>query len=154
MQKKSIDVMVGLFVLLGAAALLFLALKAGNMSSFSFDQTYTVTTNFDNIGGLKTNAAVKSAGVLVGRVEEIKLDNQKFQATVILKMEKKYLFPKDTSAKILTAGLLGEQYIGLEAGGDEQMLAAGDKIKMTQSAVVLENLISQFLFSKAAEGKE
>lgn len=154
MQKKSIDVMVGLFVLLGAAALLFLALKAGNMSSFSFDQTYTVTTNFDNIGGLKTNAAVKSAGVLVGRVSEIRLDNQKFQATVVLKMEKKYLFPKDTSAKILTAGLLGEQYIGLEAGGDEAMLAAGDKIKMTQSAVVLENLISQFLFSKAAEGKE
>lgn len=154
MQKKSIDVMVGLFVLLGAAALLFLALKAGNMSSFSFDQTYQVTTKFDNIGGLKPNAAVKSAGVLVGRVAEIKLDNSTFQATVVLKMEKKYLFPKDTSAKILTAGLLGEQYIGLEAGGDEQMLVAGDKIKMTQSAVVLENLISQFLFSKAAEGKE
>ena len=154
MQKKSIDVLVGLFVLLGAAALLFLALKAGNMSSFSFDQTYQVTTKFDNIGGLKPNAAVKSAGVLVGRVAEIKLDNRTFQATVVLKMEKKYLFPKDTSAKILTAGLLGEQYIGLEAGGDEQMLVAGDQIKMTQSAVVLENLISQFLFSKAAEGKE
>lgn len=154
MQKKSIDFMVGIFVLLGAAALLFLALKAGNMSSFSFDKTYEVTTKFDNIGGLKPNAAVKSAGVLVGRVAEIQLDNRTFQATVILKMEKRYQFPKDTSAKILTAGLLGEQYIGLEAGGDEQNLVAGDKIKMTQSAVVLENLISQFLFSKAAEGKE
>lgn len=154
MQKKSIDFMVGIFVLLGAAALLFLALKAGNMSSFSFDKTYEVTTKFDNIGGLKPNAAVKSAGVLVGRVAEIQLDNRTFQATVVLKMEKRYQFPKDTSAKILTAGLLGEQYIGLEAGGDEQNLVAGDKIKMTQSAVVLENLISQFLFSKAAEGKE
>ena len=154
MQKKSIDFMVGIFVLLGAEAILFLALKAGNMSSFSFDKTYEVTTKFDNIGGLKPNAAVKSAGVLVGRVAEIQLDNRTFQATVILKMEKRYQFPKDTSAKILTAGLLGEQYIGLEAGGDEQNLVAGDKIKMTQSAVVLENLISQFLFSKAAEGKE
>jgi phospholipid/cholesterol/gamma-HCH transport system substrate-binding protein len=154
MQKKSIDFMVGIFVLLGAAALLFLALKAGNMSSFSFDKTYELTTKFDNIGGLKPNAAVKSAGVLVGRVAEIQLDNRTFQATVVLKMENRYQFPKDTSAKILTAGLLGEQYIGLEAGGDVQNLVAGDKIKMTQSAVVLENLISQFLFSKAAEGKE
>lgn len=154
MQKKSIDVWVGLFVLLGAAALLFLALKAGNMSSLSFDKTYDVITKFDNIGGLKPNAAVKSAGVVVGRVGEIRFDDKSFQATVVLKMEKRYSFPKDTSAKILTAGLLGEQYIGLEAGGDVNNLAAGDKITMTQSAVVLENLISQFLFSKAAEGKD
>lgn len=154
MQKKSIDFLVGIFVLLGAAALLFLALKAGNMSTISFDKTYEVTTRFDNIGGLKTNAAVKSAGVLVGRVSEIKLDSQTFQANVIIKMENRYQFPKDTSAKILTAGLLGEQYIGLEAGGDINNLVNGDRIKMTQSAVVLENLISQFLFSKAAEGKE
>ncbi len=154
MQKKSIDVWVGLFVLLGAAALLFLALKAGNMSSLSFEKTYDVITKFDNIGGLKPNAAVKSAGVVVGRVGEIRFDDKSFQATVVLKMEKRYSFPKDTSAKILTAGLLGEQYIGLEAGGDVNNLAAGDKITMTQSAVVLENLISQFLFSKAAEGKD
>jgi phospholipid/cholesterol/gamma-HCH transport system substrate-binding protein len=154
MQKKSIDIWVGMFVLLGAAALLFLALKAGNMSSFSFDKTYEVTTKFDNIGGLKPNAAVKSAGVVVGRVGEIKFDDKSFQALVILKMDKRYNFPKDTSAKILTSGLLGEQYIGLEAGGDVENLAAGEKIKMTQSAVVLENLISQFLFSKAAEGKD
>jgi len=154
MQKKSIDFWVGIFVLLGAASLLFLALKAGNMSSLSFEQTYDVTTKFDNIGGLKSNAAVKSAGVVVGRVSSITFDDRSFQATVTLKMEKRYKFPKDSSAKILTAGLLGEQYIGLEAGGDVKNLAAGDKITMTQSAVVLENLISQFLFSKAAEGKE
>jgi phospholipid/cholesterol/gamma-HCH transport system substrate-binding protein len=154
MEKKSIDFWVGIFVLLGAASLLFLALKAGNMSSLSFEQTYDVTTKFDNIGGLKPNAAVKSAGVVVGRVSAINFDDKSFQATVVLKMEKRYSFPKDSSAKILTAGLLGEQYIGLEAGGDVKNLAAGDKITMTQSAVVLENLISQFLFSKAADGKE
>lgn len=154
MQKKSIDFWVGVFVLLGAASLLFLALKAGNMSSFSFEKSYDVSTKFDNIGGLKPNAAVKSAGVLVGRVGAISFDDKTFQATVVLKMDQRYHFPKDTSAKILTAGLLGEQYIGLEAGGDVNNLVAGDKIKMTQSAVVLENLISQFLFSKAADGKE
>jgi phospholipid/cholesterol/gamma-HCH transport system substrate-binding protein len=152
MQKKSMDFWVGLFVLLGAAALLFLALKAGNMSTLSFDKTYTIVTRFDNIGGLKPKAAVKSAGVVVGRVSDIQFDDKIFQATVILQMESRYKFPKDTSAKILTSGLLGEQYIGLEAGGDINNLVSGDRIKMTQSAVVLENLISQFLFSKAAEG--
>jgi phospholipid/cholesterol/gamma-HCH transport system substrate-binding protein len=154
MQKKSIDFWVGVFVLLGAASLLFLALKAGNMSSFSFAKTYEVSTKFDNIGGLKPNAAVKSAGVVVGRVSEIKFDDKVYQAVVVLKMDQRYNFPKDTSAKILTAGLLGEQYIGLEAGGDANNLVGGDKITMTQSAVVLENLISQFLFSKAADGKD
>lgn len=154
MQRKSLDVWVGLFVLLGALALAFLALKAGNMSSMSFESTYAVTTKFDNIGGLKPRAPVKSAGVVVGRVGEIRFDDKSFQAVVTLNMDSRYKFPKDTSAKILTAGLLGEQYIGLEAGGDAQNLAAGDQIKMTQSAVVLENLISQFLYSKAAEGKE
>lgn len=154
MHKKSMDFWVGVFVLLGAAALLFLALKAGNMSSLSFDKTYDVITRFDNIGGLKPKAAVKSAGVVVGRVSEIRFDDKTFQATVTLQMENRYKFPKDTSAKILTSGLLGEQYIGLEPGGDVENLVAGDRIKMTQSAVVLENLISQFLFSKAAEGKD
>ena len=151
MQKKSLDFWVGLFVLLGAAALLFLALKAGNMSSLSLEKTYEVVTRFDNIGGLKPRAAVKSAGVVVGRVSEVRFDDKTFQATVILQLETRYKFPKDTSAKILTAGSLGEQYIGLEAGGDTANLVAGDRIKMTQSAVVLENLISQFLFSKAAD---
>lgn len=154
MHRKTLDIWVGLFVLLGAAALLFLALKAGNMSSLSFDKTYDVLTKFDNIGGLKPKAPVKSAGVVVGRVGEISFDDKSFQATVTLKMEGRYKFPKDSSVKILTSGLLGEQYIGLEPGGDTVNLVAGDRIKMTQSAVVLENLISQFLFSKAAEGKE
>lgn len=152
MQKKSLDLWVGLFVLLGAAALLFLALKAGNMSALSLEKTYDVSMRFDNIGGLKPRAPVKSAGVVVGRVAAITFDDKTFQATVHLALESRYKFPKDSSAKILTSGLLGEQYIGLEPGGDTEVLAAGDRIKMTQSAVVLENLISQFLFSKAAEG--
>jgi phospholipid/cholesterol/gamma-HCH transport system substrate-binding protein len=154
MQRKSLDLWVGIFVLLGAAALFFLAMKAGNMSALSFEQTYPVITKFDNIGGLKPRAPVKSAGVVVGRVGDIGFDDKSFQAVVTLNLQSTYKFPKDTSAKILTSGLLGEQYIGLEAGGDTENLAAGDRIKMTQSAVVLENLISQFLFSKAAEGKD
>ncbi len=153
MQRKSLDLWVGLFVLLGALALVFLAMKAGNMSSLSFQETYPVITRFDNIGGLKPRAPVKSAGVVVGRVGDIKFDDKSFQAIVTLNLESAYKFPKDTSAKILTSGLLGEQYIGLEAGGDLNNLEAGDRIKMTQSAVVLENLIGQFLYSKAAEGK-
>ena len=154
MQRKSLDVWVGLFVVLGLVALLFLALKAGNLSTISFAKTYNITARFDNIGGLKPGAPVKSAGVVVGRVDKIALNNKTFQAEVTLKMQSGYQFPKDSSAKILTSGLLGEQYIGLEPGGDTVNLAAGDRISMTQSAIVLENLISQFLFSKAAEGKE
>jgi phospholipid/cholesterol/gamma-HCH transport system substrate-binding protein len=154
MQRKSLDFWVGLFVLLGAAALLFLAMKAGNMSSLSFEQTYPVVARFENIGGLKPRAPVKSAGVVVGRVDQIRFDDKSYQAMVTLQLQSHYKFPKDSSAKILTSGLLGEQYIGLEAGGDTSNLAAGDRIKMTQSAIVLENLISQFLFSKAAEGSE
>ncbi|AZG13208.1 MULTISPECIES: outer membrane lipid asymmetry maintenance protein MlaD [Cupriavidus] len=151
MKKNSLDYWVGLFVVLGFAALLFLALKAGNMSSLSFQETYTVTAQFDNIGGLKPRAPVKSAGVVVGRVAAINFDDKQYQATVTLNLEKRYEFPRDTSAKILTSGLLGEQYIGLEAGGDDKMLAQGGKITMTQSAVVLENLIGQFLYNKAAD---
>lgn len=154
MQRKSFDLWVGLFVLAGAAALFFLAMKAGNMSTFSFGETYPIITKFDNIGGLKPRAPVKSAGVVVGRVGEIRFDDKSFQAMVTLNLDSRYKFPKDTSAKILTSGLLGEQYIGLEAGGDLNNLAPGDRIKMTQSALVLENLIGQFLFNKAAEGKE
>jgi phospholipid/cholesterol/gamma-HCH transport system substrate-binding protein len=154
MQRKSLDLWVGMFVLLGALALFFLATRVANSNSFSFKDTYSVTTQFDNIGGLKPRAAVKSAGVVIGRVGEIKFDDKHFQAVVTLNLDGRYKFPKDSSAKILTAGLLGEQYIGLEPGGDTNNLAAGDKIKMTQSAVVLENLIGQFLYSKAAEGKE
>jgi len=154
MQRKSLDIWVGLFVLLGAVALMFLALKAGNMSAISFEKTYQVISKFDNVGGLKPRAPVKSAGVVVGRVGEIRFDDKGFQAMVTLNLEDRYKFPKDSSAKILTSGLLGEQYIGLEAGGDSEPLVSGDKINMTQSAIVLENLISQFLFNKAAEGKD
>jgi phospholipid/cholesterol/gamma-HCH transport system substrate-binding protein len=143
-----------MFVLLGALALFFLATRVANTNSLAFNETYSVTTQFDNIGGLKPRAAVKSAGVVVGRVGDIKFDDKHFQAVVTLNLDSRYKFPKDSSAKILTAGLLGEQYIGLEPGGDTNNLVPGDKIKMTQSAVVLENLIGQFLYSKAAEGKE
>lgn len=149
MQKSRHDVWVGLFVLIGAAAVLFLALKAGNLLTLNFDETYQVAAKFDNIGGLKPRAAVKSAGVVVGRVESIGFDDKTYQARVMLQLEKKFVFPKDSSAKILTAGLLGEQYLGLEPGAAEKNLVAGDIITQTQSAVVLENLISQFLYSKA-----
>lgn len=154
MHRKAIDVWVGLFVLLGLAALLFLALKAGNMSSLSFGKTYSITGKFDNIGGLKPQAPVKSAGVVVGRVGDIKFDDKSYQALVTLDLETGYKFPKDSSLKILTAGLLGEQYIGIEPGGDTNNLVAGDRIARTQSATVLEDLINQFIYSKAAEGKD
>lgn len=154
MHRKSVDVWVGLFVLLGLAALLFLALKAGNMSTLSFSKTYAVTGKFDNIGGLKPQAPVKSAGVVVGRVGDIKFDDKSYQALVTLELESGYKFPKDSSLKILTAGLLGEQYIGIEAGGDTNNLVNGDRISRTSSATVLEDLINQFIYSKAAEGKQ
>lgn len=152
MQRSKNDVWVGLFVLLGGLALLFLALQAANLLSLSFQSTYEVSARFDNVGGLKPKAAVKSAGVVVGRVESIVFDDQIFQARVKIALEKRYVFPKDSSLKILTSGLLGDQYLGIEAGPSDKNLVAGDTISSTQSAVVLENLISQFLYSKAAEG--
>jgi len=151
MGRKGIETMVGLFVLLGFLAVVFLALKAANLASFRIGNTYAVTAKFDNIGGLKVRAPVKSAGVTVGRVTAISLDSKTYQGTVTIELEQGLEFPSDTSAKILTAGLLGDQYVGLEPGGSDQNLKPGDQIKMTQSAVVLENLISQFLYSKAAE---
>jgi phospholipid/cholesterol/gamma-HCH transport system substrate-binding protein len=151
MQRSKNDVWVGLFVLLGAAAILFLALKSANLLTLNFQSNYTVSGRFDNIGGLKRQAAVKSAGVVVGRVESVTFDDKTFQATVIMSIESRYQFPKDSSLKILTSGLLGEQYIGIEAGAEADNLANGDRIQATQSAVVLENLISQFLYNKAAE---
>jgi len=149
MSREKTDFWVGLFVLLGAAALVFLALRAGNLSSFSFAPTYTLTANFDNIGGLKARAPVKSAGVVVGRVGKISFDDKVFQAVVTLNLEEGYQFPKDSSASILTSGLLGEQYVGLSAGSEEENFADGSKIRYTQSAVVLEQLISQFLYGTA-----
>ena len=154
MNRKPLDLWVGVFVAIGLGALLFLALKVGNLASFSAAETYLVKANFDNIGGLKKRAPVKSAGVVVGRVEDIVFDTETYEATVIFTIDKRYEFPKDTSAKILTAGLLGEQYVGLAAGGDTAKLKNGDTLKITQSAVVLENLISQFLFNKAADGSK
>ena len=151
MGKKGIETMVGVFVLLGMAGLVFLALKAANLGSFSGGDTYTLMAKFDNIGGLKVRAPVRSAGVTVGRVTSITLDAKTYQGVVRLEMERNVQFPRDSSARILTSGLLGDQYVGLEAGAEEKAFVAGDTIKSTQSAVVLESLISQFLFSKAAD---
>lgn len=149
MTREKTDFLVGLFVLLGAIALVFLALRAGNMSSFSFAPTYQVQAYFDNLGGLKVRAPVKSSGVVVGRVSGISFDNERFQAIVTLDLESKYEFPSDSSISILTSGLLGEQYIGITPGGEDKMLADGSTVQYTQSAVVLEELISKFLYSSA-----
>jgi phospholipid/cholesterol/gamma-HCH transport system substrate-binding protein len=153
MERATIDLWVGIFVALGFAALLGLAMKVGNLTSSDIDETYQVSAYFENIGGLKVRAPVKSAGVVVGRVDEIIFDDDKKEALVTLHIDTRYHFDTDTNASILTAGLLGEQYVGLEAGGEEKMLKDGDKIRMTQGAVVLEKLISQFLYNKASEGE-
>lgn len=150
-----LDLWVGLFVCAGIGALLVLALKVGNMSGISVADTYKVYAEFDNVGGLKPRAPVKSAGVVVGRVADVSFNNKSFRARVTLHIDKRYQFPKDSSASILTAGLLGEQYIGMDGGGDDHMLKEGDRLMITQSAVVLEKIIGQFLYGKAAEtGKE
>jgi phospholipid/cholesterol/gamma-HCH transport system substrate-binding protein len=154
MERKNLETLVGLFVVLGAAALVFLSLKAANLATFSFDSTYALTARFDNVGGLKIRAPVKSAGVTVGRIKSITFDDKNYQGVVTMEIDRRYEFPTDTSAKILTAGLLGDQYIGLEPGADDKTLQPNDPIKMTQSAVVLENLIGQLIYSKAAEGKQ
>ena len=151
MEKRSVEILVGVFVLLGLLGVVFLALKAANLGSFSTGDTYTLYARFDNIGGLKVRGPVRSAGVTVGRIASIKLDPKTYQGVVQLEVDKQVQFPVDSSARILTAGLLGDQYIGLDAGGDDKMFQANDTIKQTQSAVVLESLIRQFLFSKAAD---
>ena len=152
MNKTVLDLWVGLFVVAGIAALLFLALKVGSTNAITASDSYEVVARFENIGGLKPRAPVKSAGVVVGRVADIQFDNESFEAAVTLRLDKRYAFPKDSSAAILTSGLLGEQYIGLDAGGDSVKLKAGDRILITQDAVVLENLIGRFLYDKAQEG--
>lgn len=154
MSKRSLEVLVGFFVLLGMGGLLFLALKAANLASFTSQRGYEVKAYFDNIGGLKARSPVKSAGVNVGRVVSIGLDPQTFQGVVTLELQPGVLFPKDSSAKILTAGLLGDQYIGLEAGVSEDNLQAGSVIRRTQSAVVLENLIGQLITGKAGDAAD
>ena len=156
MRKRTLDMWVGAFVLIGFASIMFLALKVANQSAFTLagESTYRVLARFDNIGGLKIRAPVKSAGVVVGRVADISFDVTTYEALVTMTVGSSFPFPRDTAAKILTSGLLGEQYIGLSAGGDTVNLKDGDTIKITQSAMVLENLISQFLYNKAAEGDD
>ena len=153
MDRTLLDLWVGIFVAIGIGALFVLALKVGNASTtFNTGATYSIVAEFDNIGGLKVRAPVKSSGVVVGRVDDIQFDGKKFTARVTMNIDKRYEFPKDSSVSILTSGLLGEQYLGLEAGGDRVMLKDGEIVKLTQSAVVLEKLIGQFLYNKAAEG--
>ncbi len=151
MNRAVIDLWVGFFVALGLVALLFLALKVGNLSSSEVGQTYSLQAGFDNIGSLKVRSPVKSAGVVVGRVDEIRFDPETYTAKVVMQIDTRYQFPRDTFATINTSGLLGEQYVGFEVGGDPEMLKAGEVIKKTQSAMVIEKLISQFMFSKAAD---
>lgn len=154
MNRTVLDLWVGFFVAVGIAAVMFLALKVSNLSSAHLSDTYVLQAKFDNIGGLKVRGPVKSAGVVVGRIADIQFDPATYEAVVSMTIDGRYRFPKDTFASIFTAGLLGEQYVGFDAGGDEKMLKAGDVIAKTQSAVVLEKLISQFLFSKAADGQD
>ena len=154
MNRTVLDLWVGFFVAIGIAAGMFLALKVGTLSSSHLSETYVLQAKFDNIGGLKVRGPVKSAGVVVGRISDIRFDPATYEAVVSMTIDGRYRFPKDTFASIFTAGLLGEQYVGFDAGGDEKMLQAGDTIAKTQSAVVLEKLISQFLFNKAADGQD
>ena len=153
MERTTLDLWVGMFVVAGFAALVVLAMKVGNLGTYNVSESYQVHAYFQNIGGLKVKASIKSAGVLVGRVTSITLDTDRYEANVVMSLDKRYGFPEDTFANILTSGLLGEQYIGLMPGGDEEMLKNGEEIKHTQSAVVLEEMIGKFLYGKAAEPK-
>jgi len=153
--KAGLELAVGFFVVIGIGALVMLALKVSNLSSFSGDKGYDVIAKFDNIGGLKVRAPVMMAGVRIGEVTKITLDTKMFEAEVTMTIKDKYnQLPMDTSASIFTSGLLGEQYIALEPGGDSKVLKNGDKISLSQSAVVLEQVLGQFLFSKASGKNE
>jgi len=151
MERTTIDLWVGVFVVAGIAAMVMLAMKVGNLSTYNVSESYEIHAYFSNIGGLKSKASIKSAGVLVGRVTGIVLDTERYEAKVTMSLDRRYQFPRDTFANILTSGLLGEQYIGLLPGGDEEMLKDGEQLKMTQSAVVLEDLIGKFIYNKADE---
>ena len=151
MERTTVDLWVGIFVVAGVAALVMLAMKVGNLGTYNVSETYQVHAYFSNIGGLKPKASIKSAGVLVGRVTDITLDTERYEAKVVMDLDRRYQFPKDTFANIMTSGLLGEQYIGLMPGGDEEMLKNGEQLKKTQSAMVLEELIGKFLYNKADE---
>ncbi len=154
MKRSTLDLWVGVFVAAGLAALMFLAFKVGSMGAFDVASSYTIKADFENVGGLKVRAPVKSAGVVVGRVSDIHFNPETYEAEVMLNIDDRFKFPKDSSVAIMTSGLLGEQYVALEAGGDDKMLAPGDSLKITQSAVVLENLIGQFLYNKGDGGGE
>lgn len=150
--SRAVEVWVGLFVAIGLAALFFLAMQVSNLSAMRGEDGYRLTARFDNIGGLKVRSPVTVAGVRIGRVSAIDFDNTTYEAVVTLSVDRGYdRLPTDTAASIYTAGLLGEQYIGLEPGGAEDFLKDGDEIHFTQPAIVLEQLIGQFLFNKAAE---
>ena len=151
MERTTLDLWVGIFVVAGIAALVMLAMKVGNLGTYNLSDSYQVHAYFSNIGGLKPKASIKSAGVLVGRVTGITLDTERYEANVVMSLDKRYQFPKDTFANILTSGLLGEQYIGLMPGGDSEMLKSGEAIKKTQSALVLEDLIGKFIYGKAED---
>ena len=153
MERITLDLWVGMFVVAGLGALVVLALKVGNLDTYNVSETYQLQAYFSNIGGLKAQASIKSSGVLVGRVTDISLDTERYEARVTMNIDKRYQFPKDTFANILTSGLLGEQYIGLVPGGDENFLQSGDVVKKTQSAVVLEDLIGKFLYNAGTEKK-
>ena len=152
MNRSVIDLWVGIFVTIGLGAILFLGLKVGNLLTLDRTPGYRLEASFDNIGGLKVRAPVKAAGVVVGRVESIRLDTKTYEAVVTMRINQDVAFSKDTIASINTSGLLGEVYVGLDAGGDTAVLMNGDRIAKTQSAVVIEKLIGQFLFDKASEG--
>ncbi len=154
MNRQLLDFWVGLFVILGIAATVFLSLQVANLTTSRDDSTYQVAAEFDNIGGLKVRAPVKSSGVTVGRVSAIRYDGELHKAVVTVSLESGYTFSSDSSMSILTSGLLGEQYVGLQAGSDTEMLQEGDSVWLTSSAIVLESLISQVLFSKAGESTD
>ena len=153
MERTKLDLWVGTFVVAGMVALTILAFKVGNLSSYNVSESYLLKANFTNIGGLKPTASVRSAGVLIGRVTEIKLDTDRYEAEVIMSIDKRYQFPKDTLISIQTSGLLGDQYLGLKPGADDEMLKNGDAIKQSRSAMVLEDLIGQFIAGKAEGAK-
>lgn len=153
MERTTLDLWVGAFVVGGMVALAILAFKVGNLSSYNMSETYHLKANFTNIGGLKPTASIRSAGVLVGRVKAIKLDTERYEAEVTMDIDKRYAFPKDTLVSVLTSGLLGEQYLGLKPGADEEMLKNDDRIKQSRSAIVLEDLVGQVIAGKAEKAK-
>lgn len=152
MNTRTLEIAVGLFVAAGLAALFMLAMKVSNLATYGGEEGYLVSASFDNIGGLKVRSPVSASGVRVGQVVGISYDAEGYEARVSMSIEPQYdKFPIDTAASVLTSGLLGEQFIGLQPGAEEEYLQAGSEIELTQSALVLEQIVGQFLYSKADE---